>query len=119
MEWYRAQTGWTEAHRYADPQVCGVSLRDWFFAMKARFPAMNGPYATTTWTLHTSPTFSSVRRVIYCAFAWSVAEEENARPCSRRHRTTVSGFWTSAVRMPRSGMGRTGEYKVIYKASAP
>ncbi len=118
MEWYRAQTEWTEAHGYADPQVCSVSLRDWFFAMKARFPAMNGPYASDDVDDAHVTDYSFGRSVIYCAFAWSVAEEayEAVLKAAQDHRV---GFFDVSGPDAEVWMERTGEYKVIYKASAP
>ncbi|KPL67856.1 hypothetical protein SZ64_06850 [Erythrobacter sp. SG61-1L] len=86
MAWYRAQTGWSDGHSYDDAALTTAELCNWYRAMLAKFPAMNGPDAPdrSAWQedspLWDDPHFTDYsigRQVIYCAFAPSVAD--NAR----------------------------------------
>ena len=75
MNWYEAQTEWSEGHSYNDPVVSTEALRKWFHEIAATFPPMNGPLAVdepedeAAWT-----DYSVGRVVIYAAFAWSEAD---------------------------------------------
>lgn len=72
--WYEQQTEWTEGHGYDDPAVTTPKLRQWYEAMAADFPPMNGPDASEDLEDPTVSDFSIGRSVIYVAFAWSQAE---------------------------------------------
>lgn len=76
MAWFARQTEWDESHGYDDPKVCGTALRQWFFEMIMKFPAMNGPYAPEELPDDEAilTDYSTGRSLIYAAFAWSKAE---------------------------------------------
>lgn len=75
MEWYDAQTEWTEGHSYNDPANTSPELRSWYTDMIKAFPAMNGPDASDDNDNPKLADYSIGRDVIYVAFSWSVAEE--------------------------------------------
>lgn len=78
--WYEAQTEWAEDHGYDDPAVSAPALRAWFDAIRAQFPAMNGPLAPSDEAIDALEDesvltdYSIGRTVIYAAFAWSQAD---------------------------------------------
>jgi len=74
MEWYQAQTEWSEDHDYNDPAVCGPVLQAWFTEMRQCFPAMNGPYAVHDFDNPRVSDYSVGRTIIYASFRWSEAE---------------------------------------------
>ncbi|GHV33254.1 hypothetical protein FACS1894187_01010 [Synergistales bacterium] len=87
-EWVARQTQWSESHSYDDPSVSSEALQNWFSEMKKTYPPMNGPLALSDEEFDKLggdevrvTDYSIGREVIYCAFAWSVADEahEHAR----------------------------------------
>lgn len=46
MEWYAAQTVWSEDHSYQDYSITSEALQNWFTEMIEYFPSMNGPLAS-------------------------------------------------------------------------
>jgi hypothetical protein len=76
LEWYEAQTQWTEPHRYDNPEVATTQLRSWFMDMIQSFPPMNGPFAPEDPVDESITTDYSIGNfVIYSGFAWSKAEQ--------------------------------------------
>ena len=73
MQWYDAQTEWSEGHSYDDPAVTTPSLQAWFHDMRTLFPAMNGPFRSEAADA-TITDYCIGRHVIYVGFRWSVAE---------------------------------------------
>lgn len=76
-QWFDALTEWGEGHSYDDSAVTSEPLRQWYRAMLVAFPAMNGPDADPSQSdddPHVTD-YSIAKQAIYCAFAWSVAEE--------------------------------------------
>ena len=87
MEWYDAQTQWGEGHSYDSSDVATAELRAWYDDMRRTFPAMNGPDAAWSRDLpNDSPLWDDPhvtdycigKHVIYCGFAWSIADEARA-----------------------------------------
>lgn len=74
LTWYEKQTEWTEGHGYDDPAVTTPKLRQWYEAMAADFPPLNGPDASEDLDDPTVSDYSVGQSVIYVAFAWSQAE---------------------------------------------
>jgi len=72
--WYDQQTEWTESHGYDDPAVTSPKLRQWYQAMTADFPPMNGPDRSEDFDDPKVSDYSIGQSVIYVAFAWSQAE---------------------------------------------
>ena len=83
MDWYDTQAQWGEGHSYDNSSVTTAELRAWYDDMRRTFPAMNGPDSVLQGLPADSPLcddprvtdYCIGRQVIYCAFAWSIAEE--------------------------------------------
>ncbi|MBB3063693.1 hypothetical protein [Microbulbifer rhizosphaerae] len=75
MEWYQAQTEWSEDHSYQDHSVTSPALKAWFEEMINFFPPMNGPLASDDIDDEKVTDHCIGKEVIYSAFAWPVAEE--------------------------------------------
>ncbi|GEP45922.1 hypothetical protein BGE01nite_52130 [Brevifollis gellanilyticus] len=76
MKWYNTQSEWEEAHSYDDPENVLSPLKDWLMHFMKEFPAMNGPCAASDDMIddpHVT-SYSMGQNVVYCAFAWSLAE---------------------------------------------
>ena len=82
-KWFTAQTKWGEGHDYNDPSITSPTLRAWFDEMRKTYPPLNGPFALsdedfdklTAEEEARATDYSIGKSVIYCAFAWSVAEK--------------------------------------------
>lgn len=77
MKWYDAQAEWGEPHSYNDPENTASPLKEWLLDFMKGFPAMNGPYAAGDDMIddpHVTD-YSMGKDVVYCSFAWSLAEE--------------------------------------------
>lgn len=94
LSWFEEQTQWNEDHDYQSPAVAAPALQGWFMEMKDAFPPMNGGFAPTDAQLEADPSlesrmtdYSIGRRIVYAAFAWSVAEEAYAlaRKLAQKH----------------------------------
>ncbi|MFC3717029.1 hypothetical protein ACFONC_12775 [Luteimonas soli] len=87
MAWYDKQTEWSEEHSYDDPVVTAPALQAWFQEMIQFFPPMNGPLAVDSDASEVTD-HSIGKSVIYCAFAWSVAERayNKTRELAVKHR---------------------------------
>ncbi len=96
MEWYEAQTQWSEDHDYDDPGVSSPSLQKWFEEMIQTFPPMNGPLAGDDVDDPHVADHCIGTEVIYSAFAWSVAEEAHPkmRELAIKHRV---GFFDASA----------------------
>ena len=75
LEWYENQTEWEEDHSYDDPEVTDPALQNWFTDAIREYPALNGPHASDDFDNPKLTDYCIGKTVIYCAFAWSVAEE--------------------------------------------
>jgi len=77
MEWYEQQTQWAEGHSYDDPATSTAKLQAWFMEIIQSFPTLNGPLSQDDLPEDeaSATDYSVGRSVIYCAFAWSKAEE--------------------------------------------
>ncbi len=77
--WYEAQIRWEEDHGYDDPAVTTPALRHFLELLAPSFPALNpvGDLPTVGdedgWPRGTG--YSVGRRIVYAAFAWSLARE--------------------------------------------
>jgi hypothetical protein len=76
--WFEEQAEWSEDHSYDDPAATTSGLASWFHAIRARFPAMNGPFASQNYDDVRVSDYCIGRHVIYVAFTWSVADEAYA-----------------------------------------
>lgn len=74
LSWYRQQTEWSEGHSYDDPALTTPELRQWYQAMIADFPPMNGPDQSDDDDDPRVSDYTVGRFVIYTSFAWSQAE---------------------------------------------
>lgn len=87
MSWYHSQAKWQEAHSYDDPHNTDLPLRTWLLDFIKEFPPMNGPCAAPDEMIddpHVTD-YSMAKDVVYCCFAWSLAEEA----CSRMKDSTA------------------------------
>ncbi|WP_337658721.1 hypothetical protein [Sphingorhabdus sp. Alg231-15] len=76
LEWFQAQTEWPESHNYSDPVVTSPCLQEWYAAITAEYPNMNGPDISDDDLSNAKLSDYSIGKdVIYAAFAWSEAEE--------------------------------------------
>lgn len=74
LVWYDKQTEWGESHSYDNPAVTTPNLRQWYEAMLAEFPAMNGPDSDENVDSPRVSDYTIGQLIIYVAFAWSQAE---------------------------------------------
>ncbi|MCF7751617.1 hypothetical protein KQ945_12740 [Bacillus subtilis subsp. subtilis] len=74
LEWYDAQTEWSEKHEYDDAAVSVPALQAWFAAIVEHFPPMNGPLADDEDDRPEVTDYSVGQHVIYASFADTVAE---------------------------------------------
>ena len=76
LDWYAAQTKWSEDHGYDDPALSSPNLRAWFEDMIEIFPPMHGPYAKVPLAGDeaSSSDYAIGADFIYVSFAWSKAE---------------------------------------------
>lgn len=106
LAWYQTETTWSETHRYDDPVVTTPALRAWFDAMAERFPPMNGPFASGRDGASVTD-YSVGTKIVYAAFAWSVANEAREAVCSLAARHGVGVFDVSSdegrVLVPEGG----------------
>lgn len=113
MDWYQAQTSWSEPHRYEDPEVTTPTLRQWYESMRVSFPAMNGPDATDDYDTDRVAGYTIGTVVIYTDFRWSVAEEAYEASL-RQARQNRLGFFDASgsgdVWLPVEG----GDYRVLH-----
>ena len=91
MQWFEAQTEWSEDHDYDDASVTTHALRAWFLELLETFPAMNGPHAPEDDDVEDESSltdYSVGQKVIYGAFAWSKAEQahEAVFELAKKHR---------------------------------
>jgi hypothetical protein len=77
MAWFDQQTEWEEEHSYDDPQVSPPALRAWFLEMITKYPALNGPFASSELPEDEDSMgdYTVGRSVIYAGFRWDVAEQ--------------------------------------------
>ena len=76
LQWYAAQTDWSESHAYNDPNQTSEGLRRWYELVSREFPNMNPPdpeEEVDPDNLRLTD-YSIGRNLIYAAFAWSQAE---------------------------------------------
>jgi hypothetical protein len=78
MEWYRGQAAWSEPLNYDDPANASPRLKRWYDSMRASFPAMNGPDATTDYDNLRVTGYTIGRHLIYADFRWDYADEAYA-----------------------------------------
>jgi len=77
MKWYPDQNEQEEPHSYDNPENTDSPLKAWLVEFMKEFPAMNGPCAAGDDMIddpHVTD-YSMGRDVVYCCFAWSLAEE--------------------------------------------
>jgi len=74
MEWYAAQTEWSEDHSCQDHAVTSQALQNWFEEMIEYFPPMNGPLASDDVDDPKVTDHCIGNNVNYSAFSWSEAE---------------------------------------------
>lgn len=117
LAWFRAQTEWTEGHDYNDPVVCSPALKDWFFDIKSKFPAMNGPQADGDIDDPHVTDYSFGTTVIYAAFAWSVAREAHAAVFERA-KTHGVGFFDVSSPNGEVWMPHAGIYSIVHQEGA-
>lgn len=96
MEWYQAQTEWSEDHSYQDHSVTSPALKAWFEEMIEFFPPMNGPLASDDPDDEKVTDHCIGKEVIYSAFAWSVAEEAHPKMRELAIKHNVGFFDVSA-----------------------
>ena len=77
MEWYDAQTEWSEGHSYDDPAVTTPALRAWFMELIEDYAPLNGPFAAARVPDDVALTAdcSIGTSVIYVGFRWSSARQ--------------------------------------------
>ena len=75
LQWYEAQTAWSEGHHYDDLAVASPSLRSWFVEMIDTFPPLNclwnGPLIEADLDDDRAADYTVSSNIIYVAFSWS------------------------------------------------
>jgi hypothetical protein len=98
LEWFSAQTEWTEERDYDSLDGTTEPLAAWFMEMKETFPPMNGPYYlgddksfADEETEQCLTDYAIASGLIYGSFAWSVAEEaaETAAKLAAKHQVAL------------------------------
>ena len=74
MRWWEAQSQWGEEHGYKDPRFCSSALQNWYRAITATFPNLNGPDVSDDDIGSRHTDYSLGSSVVYAAFAWTEAE---------------------------------------------
>jgi hypothetical protein len=81
MKWFQSQSEWDESHSYDNPENTESPLKEWLLDFMKEFPAMNGPFAVGDDMIddpHVTD-YSMAKDVVYCCFAWSLADEAYAK----------------------------------------
>ena len=98
LNWFRSQSEWEETHSYDDPAATDSPLKEWLLDFMQTFPAMNGPFAAGDDMIddpHVTD-YSMAKDVVYCCFAWSLAEEAYTKMKESTARYGVGFFNVSA-----------------------
>ena len=83
LQWFEAQTEWSEDQGYEDASITAPALRAWYDEMKVTFVPMNGPDSpmkpdlppeSPLWEDNRVTGYTIGRDVIYVDFRWSAAE---------------------------------------------
>ena len=98
IKWYHAQAKWQEPHSYDDPKNTDQPLRTWLLGFIKEFPPMNGPCAAAEEMIDDPRVtdYSMAKDVVYCCFAWSLAEEAYRRMKESTAKCAVGFFNVSA-----------------------
>ena len=76
LAWFAEQTKWGEDRDYSNPAGTTSALRNWYDAMRAQYPAMNGPDAINDDDLNDcAGDYNVGTDMIYVTFPWSLAEQ--------------------------------------------
>ena len=79
LNWYNKVTEWEEDLDYNDYKHATPELQKWFLEMKDIFPPLNGEFAPSDDEVdegeHYMCDYCIAKDAIYCAFAWSDAED--------------------------------------------
>lgn len=79
LNWYNKVTEWEDDLDYNDYKHATPELQEWFLDMKDTFPPMNGEFAPSDDEVdegeHYMCDYCIAKDAIYCAFAWSDAED--------------------------------------------
>ena len=92
------QAEWQEPHSYDDPKNIDQPLEPWLLGFIKEFPPMNGPCAVKEEMIddpHVTD-YSMAKDVVYCCFAWSLAEEACGRMKESTAKCAVGFFNVSA-----------------------
>lgn len=74
--WYEKQAAWTEDRDYNDPAGTTPELLEFYQAIRAHYPAVNGPDATQDDNeIDRAADYTIGTSLIYATFPWSLAEE--------------------------------------------
>lgn len=75
-KWFAEQVDWDEAHDYMNPQSATAAVRRWYDAIRAEYPAMNGPDATDDDDeIDRAGDYNFGPHFVYVTYPWSLAEE--------------------------------------------
>lgn len=78
-DWFEKVTNWEEDLDYNDYKHATHELQEWFLDMKDTFPPMNGEFAPSDDEVdegeHSTCDYAIAKEAIYCAFAWSDADD--------------------------------------------
>lgn len=75
-QWFAKQVEWDEDHDYMNPQSTTAAVRSWYEAIRAEYPAMNGPDATDDDDeIDRSGDYNFGPHFVYVTYPWSLAEE--------------------------------------------
>ena len=79
LNWYNKVTEWEDDLDYNDYKHATHELQEWFLDMKDTFPPLNGELAPSDDEVdegeHSTCDYAIAKDAIYCAFAWSDAED--------------------------------------------
>ena len=114
LAWYDEQTKWAEARDYNDPAGTAGALRAWFMDMVERFPAMNGPFASTDDDNPKVSDYAIGSVTIYVGFAWSQLQDAYRAAFELAIKHRLGFFDVSAqdgqVWMPQGAVG----YSIVH-----
>ena len=75
-EWFATKVDWDHNHDYMNPVCASPELKAWYDAIRADYPAMNGPDATDDDELiDRAGDYNFGPGFIYVTYPWSLAEE--------------------------------------------
>lgn len=92
IEWYDAQTEWSESHNYDDPKNSAKELQGWYYEMIKLYPPTSLHDSKTEEENYKFGDYSLGHNMIYASFPWPEADNVNklAKDLASKHKV---GFY--------------------------